>query len=39
MDPEKRTLIERLEKEGKTDSCQYKDFVTQIQKLGDKLSQ
>ncbi len=39
MDSEKRNLIERLEKEGKTDSPQYKDFVTQIQKLGDKLSQ
>lgn len=39
MDSEKRNLIERLEKEGKTDSYQYKDFVSQIQKLGDKLSQ
>lgn len=38
MDSEKRKLIERLEKEGKTDSYQYTDFVSQIQKLGDSLT-
>lgn len=38
MDSEKRKLIERLEKEGNTDSYQYQDFVEQIRKLGDQLS-
>lgn len=39
MDSEKQKLIERLEREGKTDSYQYQDFVKQIMTLGDKLSQ
>lgn len=38
MDPEKRKLIERLEKEGNKDCSQYKDFIEQIRKLGDQLS-
>lgn len=38
MDPEKRQLIERLEKEGKKDTRQYQEFIQEIQKLGDKLS-
>lgn len=38
MTEEKRKLIERLEKEKKTDSYQYKDFVDQIRKLGDSMS-
>lgn len=38
MDSEKRKLIERLEKEGNTDSYQYQDFIEQIRKLGDQLS-
>lgn len=38
MTEEKRRLIERLEKEGKTDSYQYEDFVAQICKLGDSMS-
>lgn len=38
MTEEKRKLIERLEKEGKTDSYQYEDFVAQVRKLGDSMS-
>ena len=38
MTEEKRKLIERLEKEGKTDSYQYEDFVAQVCKLGDSMS-
>ena len=37
MDPEKRKLIERLEKEGNKNCAQYNDFIEQIRKLGDKL--
>lgn len=37
MDPEKRELIERLEKEGKKESRQYQEFIQEVQKLGDKL--
>lgn len=39
MDPEKRSFIEQLEKAHNTDHYQYTDFVKQIQKLGDQLSQ
>lgn len=38
MNEEKRKLIERLEKEGKTDSYQYEDFVAQVRKLGDSMT-
>lgn len=38
MTEERRKLIDRLEKEGKTDSYQYKDFVAQVHKLGDIMS-
>ncbi len=38
MTEEKRKLIERLEREGKTDSYQYEDFVKQIYKLGDSMT-
>lgn len=38
MDPEKRKHILRLEKENKKDSYQYEDFLKEIQKLGDQLS-
>lgn len=38
MPEEKRKLIERLEKEGKTDSYQYTDFVAQVRKLGDSMT-
>jgi hypothetical protein len=39
MDPGKRKIIEQMETEGNTDSRQYQEFVEQIHKLGDKLSQ
>lgn len=38
MTEEKRKLIERLEKEGKTDSYQYQDFIVQVSKLGDSMT-
>lgn len=38
MTEEKRKLIDRFEKEGNTDSYQYKDFVAQVRKLGDSMS-
>jgi hypothetical protein len=38
MTEEKRSLIIRHEKEGKTDSSQYKDFVALIRKLGDNMT-
>lgn len=38
MTEEKRKLIERLEREGKTDSYQYEDFIQQIRKLGDSMT-
>lgn len=38
MTEEKRKLIERLEREGKTESYQYEDFVVQIRKLGDSMT-